>query len=106
MLNPDLLDDSMVKAKLKNGELVMVMNTKYRTSTWSDLRLLADAKYPEAPLIGWAVISKHRYREKRSATQPVCRYNGLFVDVVVLPFVLIQSPMTKGKEKIMGFHLA
>jgi hypothetical protein len=54
-MNPDLLDEYMVKEKLKNGECVMVMNTKDSSSTWSDLRLIADAKDLNKPLIGWAV---------------------------------------------------
>jgi hypothetical protein len=54
-MNPDLLDEYMVKEKLKNGECLMVMNTKDRTSAWSDLRLIADAKDSEKPLVGWAV---------------------------------------------------
>ncbi|CAF1668325.1 unnamed protein product, partial [Adineta ricciae] len=54
-MNPDLLDDVLVKEKLKSGELLMVINTKDRTSTWSDLRLIADAKDSDTPLVGWAV---------------------------------------------------
>lgn len=55
IMNPDLLDEFMVKEKLKNGECITLVNSKDRTSTWSDLRLIADAKHPNKVLIGWAV---------------------------------------------------
>ncbi|CAF0832632.1 unnamed protein product [Adineta steineri] len=54
-VNVDLLDEFMVKEKLKNGDYLMVINTKDRTSTWSELRLIADAKDPDKPFVGWAI---------------------------------------------------
>lgn len=54
-MNPDLLDDALVKEILKSGELLMVINTKDRTSTWSDLRLIADSRQSDTPLVGWAI---------------------------------------------------
>ncbi|CAF3895256.1 unnamed protein product [Rotaria sp. Silwood1] len=54
-MDPDLLEEHMVKEKLKNGEYIMLINTKDKAPSWSDVRLIADAKYPDKPLIGWAV---------------------------------------------------
>ena len=54
-MNPDLFDEQILKEKLHNGECIMVVNKKDFSPTWSDLRLIADAKDPIKPLIGWAV---------------------------------------------------
>ncbi len=54
-MDADLFDEQTVKEKLNNGECVMIINTKDFSPTWSDLRLIADAKDPMKPLVGWAV---------------------------------------------------
>ena len=54
-MNPDLFDENTVKEKLQNGDCIMVVNKKDLSTTWSDLRLIADANDPIKPFIGWAV---------------------------------------------------
>lgn len=54
-MNPDAFDEQIIKEKLHNGECILVGNTRDISSVWCDLRLIADAKDPCKPFIGWAV---------------------------------------------------